>query len=750
MKAFVFPGQGSQTRGMGGDLFADFPDLTAEADQILGYRIAELCRSDPDGKLGHTAFTQPALFVVNALSYLRRDRNCSGGVDFLAGHSLGEYNALFAAGAFDFGTGLRLVRRRGELMARVSGGGMAAVIGLDEAAIRDALAAHGVDSLDLANLNSDDQIVLSGPAADIAAAKEVLTAAGARGYVPLRVSGAFHSRYMEPARREFDQFLAGFEFRPLKIPVIANTTARPYHDDEIRQTLAEQLVRPVRWEQTVRFLLDRGVTQIEEIGPGRVLTRLVDKIRQTTPSRSVADVPTRDTRDLSATRLGSAAFRRAYGARYSYVCGAMYRGIASADLVIRAGRAGVLAFFGAGGLDLGVTEAAVRRIQAALGPNGPFGVNLVHDPAVPATEEQTVDVLLAAGVRNIEASAFMKVTPALVRYRLSGLTADPAGGVSVGNRMIAKLSRPEVAESFLAPAPERVVRSLVDSGQITAEQASLAARVPMADDICVEADSGGHTDRRDSLVLVPTMRRLRDRAVARYGYPDPVRIGAAGGIGTPEAAAAVFLLGADFVVTGSINLCTVESGTSELVKDMLEQLNIQDTDYAPAGDMFELGAQVQVLKRGVFFPARGKKLYELYRRYDSLDEIDPVTREQIETRYFRRTFAEVWRSTREYFAAKAPQEIAKAEHNPKHKMALVFRWYFAHSQQAALDGAEAYRLDFQVHCGPALGAFNQWVAGTPLQSWRNRHVDDLAERIMQGAADHLRDRFADLLQTGSR
>jgi trans-AT polyketide synthase/acyltransferase/oxidoreductase domain-containing protein len=770
MKALVFPGQGSQRRGMGDTLFAEFPDLTSQADEILGYSVAELCRADPDGNLGRTQYTQPALYVVNALTHLRRSREVSEAVDFVAGHSLGEYNALFAAGAFDFGTGLRLVRRRGELMARVTGGGMAAVIGLGEEAIREALAGGGLESLDLANLNSHDQVVLSGPAAAIAEAKAALLAAGASAYIPLRVSGAFHSRYMEPARQDFETFLASFEFRPLKIPVIANITARPYEEGQLRQTLAAQLVRPVRWEQTVRYLLAEGAQDIEEVGPGRVLTGLVTKIREAVtpvpesrpravaalpPARTTAEVastPASRTPDLTfeANTLGSAAFRETYGVRYSYVCGSMYRGISSPDLVIRAGRAGVLAFFGSGGLPPGQVESAVGRIRAALGPAGPYGVSLVHDPVLPATEDRTVDVLLAAGVVNIEASAFMKVTPALVRYRLRGLTERPDGTVVAGNRVIAKLSRPEVAESFLSPAPDRLVRALVNEGRITADQARLAGRVPMADDICVEADSGGHTDRRDSLVLLPTIRRLRDRKTTEYGYRATVRVGAAGGIGTPEAAAAVFLLGADFVVTGSINLCTVESGTSPLVKDLLEQVNIQDTDYAPAGDMFELGAQVQVLKRGVFFPARARKLHELYRRHDSLDEIDAATREQIETRYFRRSFDEVWQQTRAYFAERDPQEITKAEQHPKHKMALVFRWYFAHSQRAAMEGAEAYRLDFQVHCGPSLGAFNQWVAGTPLQSWRNRHVDDLAERMMSGAASYLRQRFEELAAAGAR
>ncbi|WP_345073293.1 ACP S-malonyltransferase [Phytohabitans flavus] len=749
MRAVVFPGQGSQARGMGGDLFTRFPDLTATADQILGYSVAELCREDPRGQLDQTQFTQPALFVVNALAYLARRQDGEPAPDYFAGHSLGEYNALCAAGAFDFATGLRLVCERGRLMAASTGGGMAAAVGLTEEAVREVLSRGALSGIDLANHNAPDQFIVSGPREAVESAREAVLAAGARAYLVLRVSGAFHSRYMEPARREFEQVLAGCEFRPPQVPVVANVTGRPYEPGSVREILAEQLVRPVRWERSVRHMLAAGVSTFDEVGPGEVLTGLVKKIRQAVPP-SPAPAPPVPARRLRPEDLGSAEFRRTYGSRYAYVCGAMYRGIASEELVIRAARAGILAFFGTGGLDLPRIADAIDRLAHELGDGRPYGMNLVHNPGQPEVEDATVGLLLDRGVRNVEASAFMKITPALVRYRLSGLSKGADGEVMAANRVIAKVSRPEVAESFLSPAPQRLVSLLERDGLITAEQAALGAGIPMADDLCVEADSGGHTDRGDPIVLLPTMLRLRDRMVADHGYPARVRVGAAGGIGTPEAAAAAFVLGADFVVTGSINLCTAESGMSPVAKSMLEQINVQDTDYAPAGDMFELGAQVQVLKRGVFFPARARKLYELYRRHESLDEIDAETRAVIEARYFRKSFEEVWQDTRAFFAVRDPREIEQAEQNPKHKMALVFRWYFGHSQRAAMQGLEEYRVDFQVHCGPALGAFNQWVRGTVRESWRNRHVDEIGELMMRETAVCLEQRLDELVNAGAR
>ena len=221
----------------------------------------------------------------------------------------------------------------------------------------------------------------------------------------------------------------------------------------------------------------------------------------------------------------------------------------------------------------------------------------------------------------------------------------------------------------------------------------------------------------------------------------PICVGAAGGIGTPHAVAASFILGADFVLTGSVNQCTVEAGTSDAVKDLLQQANVQDTDIVPAGDMFEMGGKVQVFKRGLLFPARAKKLYDLYRQYNSLDEIDAQTRTQIESRYFKRSFAEVYAETKNYYLQLMPEVIERAERDPKQKMALVFRWYLVHTNRLALRGDPGDKVDYQIHCGPALGAFNQWVKGSALEHWRHRHVDEIAQRLMIGAAELLDERF---------
>ena len=275
---FMFPGQGSQSVGMGAGLFERYPGLVAEADAVLGYSIKDLCLKDPDDKLKRTDYTQPALYVVDCLSCLAKIEDEKIKPDFVIGHSLGEYAALYAAGAFDFRTGLKLVQKRGALMNAASGGGMAAILGMTGDAVASALAELGAGSIDVANLNSPGQTVISGPKADIEAFAPKLKDKGARRVVILPVSGAFHSRYMKPAADEFAAFLKGFSFNSLKIPCIANCSAQPYTDDSIGSNLVKQITSSVRWVETVKGLRARGADQFIEIGPGNVLAGLARQI----------------------------------------------------------------------------------------------------------------------------------------------------------------------------------------------------------------------------------------------------------------------------------------------------------------------------------------------------------------------------------------------------------------------------------------------------------------------------------------
>ena len=435
----------------------------------------------------------------------------------------------------------------------------------------------------------------------------------------------------------------------------------------------------------------------------------------------------------SLETLGDPTFRADHGLRYAYVAGAMANGIGSADIVEALGGAGMLAFFGAAGLPLAKVEAAIDRLQKNLGAT-PHGFNLIHSPNEPALETGAVELYLRRGVRLVEASAYLDLTLPVVRYRVHGIERGGDGKVVAPNHVIAKVSRVEVATKFLSPPPARFLNELVTEGAITKEQAELAARIPMAQDLTAEADSGGHTDNRPAITLIPTMLALRDRLQAQFGYDVPLRVGAAGGIATPQSAAAALAMGASYIQTGSVNQACRESGSSDAVRQMLAQAEQADVIMAPAADMFEMGVKVQVLKRGTMFAMRAAKLYELYRGYESMEKLPAAERAQLEKQLFRMPLDEIWRQTKTFFDERDPGQVERAERDPKHKMALVFRWYLGLSSRWANSGEPTRKVDYQVWCGPAMGAFNEWVKGSFLENWEHRRVVTVALNILYWTA----------------
>ncbi|QWP75330.1 ACP S-malonyltransferase [Lysobacter sp. K5869] len=307
MKTYMFPGQGSQARGMGGDLFDAFPELTAKADAVLGYSIKELCLEDPRRELGKTQFTQPALYVVNALSYYKRVQDTGETPDYLAGHSLGEFNALLAAECFDFETGLKLVKKRGELMSEMADGAMAAIVNAPREQIEALLKEKGLGDVDIANYNTPLQIVISGPSADIAACQEIFQFDRVM-YVALNTSGAFHSRLMMPARRKFEAFLKKRKFSKPKIPVIANLTAKPYPDAAVAEYLSKQISSTVLWSDTIHHLMSLSdAMEFVEIGHGDVLAKMILKIRQIAAKAAAERAPAKEKPVVASIEAANAA-----------------------------------------------------------------------------------------------------------------------------------------------------------------------------------------------------------------------------------------------------------------------------------------------------------------------------------------------------------------------------------------------------------------------------------------------------------
>jgi len=423
-----------------------------------------------------------------------------------------------------------------------------------------------------------------------------------------------------------------------------------------------------------------------------------------------------------------------------YIAGAMAGGIASVALVRAMSQANMLSFFGAGGLAVAQIERALQELSTL---SGVYGCNLLHNPQEPNVEEKTVDLYIKHEVRYVSASAYVRLTPALVRYRLHGIKEEN-GSVYTPNRVFAKVSHPSVAARFLSPPPAKVVQQLLRNGLIDETQAELAGRIPMAEDVTIEADSGGHTDRRPLSVIVPVIRLLRDQIVQREEYSCSIRVGAAGGLGDPASIQAAFALGADYVLLGSVHQATVEAGTSSVVKDMLAQTTITDCAMGAAPDMFELGASVQVLSKGTMYATRSNKLREIYRRYDSISDIPKTEVEKLERTVFKSSLQEVWTQTKSYWSQQDAKQLQKASESPKHKMALIFRWYLGLSSRWARAGDTERRRDYQIWCGPSMGLFNAWAANTPFADSRNRTVVDVSRALLKAVLIEKRKKLAAL------
>lgn len=438
---------------------------------------------------------------------------------------------------------------------------------------------------------------------------------------------------------------------------------------------------------------------------------------------------------LYPENLGGNEFIRAHGARFPYIVGEMANGIATAQMVINAAKVGLFACFGAAGLDVASVEKNLHHIKRELGEHVEcWGSNLINSPQDPSLESALVDLYLRLGIKRVSASAYLTLSPHIVRYAATGLKRDGKGEIIRKNFVLAKLSRPEVAKHFMSPPPADMLNHLVFNKSISQSEAELAAALPIALDITVESDSAGHTDNRPLSALFTTIQQQALAMERHYAYPSAFRLGAAGGLGTPGSLAAAFALGSSYVLTGSINAASIESGLSLEAKKMLASACISDVMMAPAADMFELGVKLQVLKRGSLFALRAAKLYELYKNYSSIEAIPTLEKEKIEKEIFRASLDKIWESTQNYFIKRDPQQLIRAEKDAKHKMALLFRWYLGQSSHWAILGDSARRIDYQLWCGPAMGAFNAWVAGTFLEKLENRSVVEIGLNLLQGAA----------------
>lgn len=514
-----------------------------------------------------------------------------------------------------------------------------------------------------------------------------------------------------------------------------------YHQDHLIFFKGENPVNGPNWQgnlDSIAFQANEIQSKLFNIERPCYFVRKGNSIGVTNEGY-LSEGPNPDVETLTAVppilpeQLGDPDFLADHKVKYAYMAGAMANGIASEKLVIALGKRNILGSFGAAGLVPARIEKAIDLIQEAL-PDRPYCFNLIHNPSEPALEKESVNLYIKHKINTIEASAFLDLTPNLVYYRVAGLELNSNNRIESKNKIIAKVSREEIATKFLEPPPEKILKILIERGQISEFQAKLSENIPLADDITVEADSGGHTDNRPLVCLLPSILSLRDRIQSRHQYETPVRIGAAGGMGTPGAILGAFMMGASYVVTGSINQSCLEAGASEHTKNLLALAEMTDVMMAPAADMFEMGVKLQVLKRGTLFGTRARRLFELYLQYNSIEEIPETDRKKLEEQIFRKSFAEVWRDTVVYFNQRDPDQIVRAENNPKRKMALIFRWYLGLSSRWSNTGEKGREMDYQIWCGPSMGAFNHWVQDSYLQDPKYRKVADIAEILMKTSA----------------
>ncbi|GLK76849.1 hypothetical protein GCM10008171_21030 [Methylopila jiangsuensis] len=562
MRAALFSGQGAQRRGMGGELFARFPDQVRIADRTLGYSVAELCLEDPRDELSRTAFTQPAIYVVSVLAYLQ-DADVHGAPAFVAGHSVGEYAALTAAGVFDFETGLRLVQRRAALMARADGGGLTAVVGASPAEVEEMLRLPELAELEAANFNTPTQTVVGGPRAALERLERRCAEMGRRA-VRLNVSGAFHTGAMRTAAAAFADVVRLVPFAPPRIPVALNLTGELHAGEDLRDVLSRHIASPVRWSGCVGALLRAGASVFVEFPGAGVLSRMTEEIRRTAPP----------------------AARRAEGPLgRPLVAGSLGRGMAGPEMVGALARADVTAFLDGEGVPDDRLEAELQELlrDPALAPRvgASLALTLRRDD-----ERRRADLFIRVGVQNLELRGYERPSDAVRRYRASASDGR-------ARRLFVRTDRPEAVDGFLDAEAE--------DGR------------PFVAAICVEAGLWRAQEGNPEAAL---RRAVERRAAARrLGRPEGgVLIGAAARIDDPRAAEEAFAAGCDFVAAGAVMLLADEARLDGDVRAAARDAGAGRVALCPDGWLPGLATQTLAWSPDETSVAELRRLQALYLR----------------------------------------------------------------------------------------------------------------------------------------
>ncbi len=791
---YLFPGQGSQKKGMGAGLFEKYPDLIKLTDSILGYSIEDLCLQDEKGLLSSTIYTQPAIYVVNALHYYEKIKTGET-PDYLAGHSLGEYNALLAAEVFDFETGLRLVKKRGSLMATAKSGGMAAIIGLNILEVLSTLDQHQLKDIVVANYNTPEQLVVSGSRQAVLKAQSIFEKSGATRYLPLNVSGAFHSPLMKEAEEIFSTFIEDFVFHAPKIPVISNFTTKPYPSINAKELLVKQISNNVRWAESMQYLFDKNETMdFVEIGESFILRNMLKKIKASVvipfPSKnnnlaleiteshsnghhkslkgfhnvlpkeivknsihsngngaSHKTISNGSHRILTykkeaVSNLGSNDFKKAYQLDYAYVVDSMDHGISSKTMVENLAKKGMLSFLSTNGRALSEISDDLKYLSKALESIPTlYGINISYQHSDDERLNKLIELAYLYQIKVIEYTGRYQIPDKLIEYRLR----ETEKGSGQLNNLFVKASSMDIIDRFLEPVPEKILTQLYQKAKITKEVMLEATHTPLANALCIATDSGSETMHDSFGVLLPYVRQKVAILNQKHQYREDVFVGV-GGVGIPDAIASAFLIGVDFVLSHSINYCTVEAEIAPFSKKLLVEATILDTCFAPNKDfLFESNQKIQLLKKGILFPGRAMQLYDIFKRYKSINDVDSHTLISLENKMYGQDLETVWDNiAQELIAENKAELIEKAKLNPRYHMYLLFMHYYDRSLNAAIKGEESNRLNFQLHCNPVLGLLNQELKDNELKEWERRKVADLGEWLMVEAEKKIQKRISKL------
>jgi PfaD family protein len=420
-------------------------------------------------------------------------------------------------------------------------------------------------------------------------------------------------------------------------------------------------------------------------------------------------------------------FMERFNIKYPLLAGAMAKGISSVKMVEEFSKNGFLADFGSAGL---TNEEILDAADILKSKCKRFSINIINIPGNQENELSLLKELVLKKINTISAGAYIKMTPGLVYFRIKGIKKEH-GKIIVPNKILAKISRKEIAKTFLSPPPEKILKKLLNENLISEYEAELAKKIPMSSDIICEADSGGHTDKQPAICLFPEIYYLKEEF--QKNYETDIFIGLAGGISTPQSLLAAFSMGADFVMTGSINQSCIEAGTSDIVKEMLSKAGQADFELVPSADTFEIGGKVQVLKAKTQFANRAKLLFKIYCESDSIEDIKKEDLDYIESKIFKHSLEEEWELTKKYFKKIKPELIESAQNNPKKKMALIFKSYLGQSSWWAINGTEQRKDDFQIWCGPSMAAFNTFSKNTRFENYKNRSAPEISKALLLGS-----------------